>query len=185
MTEIPSQRRPGSPADRGAVDTAGREIFSFAQIQHLVRVEFGRAQRYGYPLVVLELAVDRLGHLRDVFGYDLKEHVLGQVCDLLKRETRASDLLGRMPDDRLLVLVPHSPPQKVEVLARRLLAAAHRLSFDHEGRRVEITLSIGGSHSVAGETLFFDALLETGRAALSDAVAAGGDRYVLRAAGDL
>ena len=51
---------------------ADKSLFSLAQIQHLMRVEFNRAQRYGYAISCLIIAVDRLGHLRDMYGYDYR-----------------------------------------------------------------------------------------------------------------
>ena len=35
-------------------------LFSLSQIQHLMRVEFNRAQRYEYPITCMLIAVDRL-----------------------------------------------------------------------------------------------------------------------------
>ena len=93
------------------IEAADRHLFSLAQIQHLMRVEFNRAQRYSYAVSCIILAVDRLGHLRDLYGYDAKEEILGSVVDLLKRETRASDFLGRMADDRLVADVRSTWPE--------------------------------------------------------------------------
>ena len=86
---------------------ADNSLFSLAQIQHLMRVEFNRAQRYGYAISCLMIAVDRLGHLRDMYGYDSKEEIVDTMIRLLKTETRSSDFLGRMADDRLLAVIPH------------------------------------------------------------------------------
>ena len=80
-------------------------LFSLAQIQHLMRVEFNRAQRYDYPIVCMMIAIDRLGHLRDIYGYESKEEIVDAVVGLLKSSTRGSDFLGRMADDRLLAVV--------------------------------------------------------------------------------
>ena len=162
---------------------ADRSLFSLAQIQHLMRVEFNRAGRYSYPIMCMLIAIDRLGHLRDLYGYEAKEELLAGVVSLLKSETRASDFLGRMADDRLLAVVPHTPPEGAVQLAERLLEGVRTLDFESEGRTVQITLSIGASHNEGGETLFFDAMLESAEAALNDAVTAGGDRYAARAPG--
>ena len=78
----------------------GAGVFSLSQIRHLMRVEFGRAQRYGYPLSALVIAVDRLDELRDRFGYEFRETVLEAVIELLQEETRTCDYLGRLMDDR-------------------------------------------------------------------------------------
>ena len=157
--------------------TSDRSLFSLAQIQHLMRVEFNRAQRYDYPVVCMMLSVDRLGHLRDLYGYEAKEEILDAVIALLKAETRSSDFLGRMADDRLLAVVPHTSNVGAEALGRRLLKGASDMDFVSDARSIQVTLSIGSSHNAGGATLFFDAMLQAAEEALSSASTAGGDRY--------
>ncbi len=160
-----------------------RSLFSLAQIQHLMRVEFNRAARYEYPIACMVISIDRLGHLRDLYGYEAKEEILGAVIALLKAETRNSDFLGRMADDRLLAVVPHTPDEGSRVMAKRLLESVRAIDFESEGRTIQITLSIGASHNEGGSTLFFDAMLEAAGEALALAVESGGDRFESRAPG--
>jgi diguanylate cyclase (GGDEF)-like protein len=160
-----------------------RGLFSLAQIQHLMRVEFNRAQRYDYPIVCMMIAVDRLGHLRDLYGYEAKEEILGAVVKLLMRETRSSDFLGRMADDRLLAVVPHTGRMGGESLAIRLLAQARDLEFESDGRTIGVTLSIGSSNNEGGATLFFDAMLQASEHALHRAQQSSGDRHEVQAPG--
>ncbi|MEE2938902.1 MAG: GGDEF domain-containing protein [Planctomycetota bacterium] len=166
--------------------SADKSLFSLAQIQHLMRVEFSRAQRYGYPISCLMIAVDRLGHLRDMYGYEAKEEIIDSLVGLLKNATRNSDFLGRMADDRLLAVVPHTGPTGIRSLSSRLVEQVHQLEFDSDGRRIPITVAIGGSYDGSDEggepadqrTMFFDALLQAAEEALDEAVAAGGDRVL-------
>ncbi|MFT7677927.1 MAG: diguanylate cyclase (GGDEF)-like protein [Planctomycetota bacterium] len=164
-------------------DTNGA-LFSLAQIQHLMRVEFNRAQRYSYPITAMLIAIDRLGHLRDLYGYESKEDILEGVVNLLKTQTRSSDFLGRMADDRLLAVIPHTDQVGSEVLAQRLLAGARDLGFESDDRTLSVTLSIGASSEMGGKSLFFDAMLESAESALTDAQAAGGDRLLIISEGD-
>ncbi|TDJ65933.1 MAG: GGDEF domain-containing protein [Planctomycetota bacterium] len=170
--------------DTTSFNGSDSSLFSLAQIQHLMRVEFNRAQRYDYPIVCMMIAVDRLGHLRDLYGYEAKEEILSSVVSLLKAETRGSDFLGRMADDRLLAVIPHTPPEGAIVLAGRLLEGVSRIDFSSEGRTIQVTLSIGSSNNEGGETLFFDAMLLAAEDALGEAVAAGGARYLTRSPGE-
>ena len=80
-------------------DSPGSHVFSLTQIRHLMRVEFGRAQRYDYPLSCVVVACDRLDHLRDLYGYSLKESVVEDVVELLRGSTRNCDYLGRLLDE--------------------------------------------------------------------------------------
>ena len=162
-------------------DTQGA-LFSLAQIQHLMRVEFNRAQRYGYAISAMLIAIDRLGHLRDLYGYEAKEEILEGAVGLLKEQTRSSDFLGRMADDRLLAVVPHTDAEGCRVLAERLLTGARELQFENEDRLLSITFSIGASSEQGGKGLFFDAMLEASENGLYDAQGAGGDRLVLLSA---
>lgn len=169
------QRRPEQ-----SVAERERELFSLAQIMHLLRVEFARAQRYEYPLACLLISVDGLGHIRDTYGYDAKQAVLDAVARELQAQTRSCDFVGRMMDDRLLAVVPHTRGDGAQALAQRLLGAVRDLRFEAGGERVPITLSIGVTHNGGGTTLFFDALLQAGEGALAESVAAGGDRMSVR-----
>lgn len=164
--------------------SADKSLFSLAQIQHLMRVEFNRAQRYGYPISCIMVAIDRLGHLRDLYGYEAKEEIVDSVIGLMKGATRSSDFLGRMADDRLLAVIPHTGGQGLSSMCDRLLANTRKLEFQSDGRTIPITLAIGGSYdgsddggvTSAQRTMFFDALLQASEEGLEDAVAAGGDR---------
>lgn len=164
-------------------ESAEQGLFSLAQIQHLMRVEFNRAQRYDYPIVCMMIAIDRLGHLRDIYGYESKEEIVDAVVGLLKSSTRGSDFLGRMADDRLLAVVPHTPAEGAARLAQRLLRGTRAMDFQSDARSLQVTLSIGASHNAGGSTLFFDAMLLAAEEALEASVEAGGDRYELLAPG--
>jgi diguanylate cyclase (GGDEF)-like protein len=155
-------------------------LFSLSQIMHLMRVEFSRAQRYSYPLACLLISVDRLGHLRDLYGYDAKEAILEEVARLLRAETRTCDFLGRLMDDRLLAVVPHTDSSGARVLADRLLGGVRQLQFAGGSRALNVTVSIGASCLKDGSTLFFDTLLGAAEGALAAATEAGGDRYAER-----
>ena len=150
------------------------EFYSLAQIRHLLRVEFGRAQRYGYPISVLMLALDQLGALRDAAGYEAKEAALENVVELLHVQTRGSDLVGRLPDDRLMIVVPHTPVADVQVLVERLLSAVRELDAPGFGH---LSISVGVSSAEAGATLFHDELQRCAESALAESVGAGGDRW--------
>jgi diguanylate cyclase (GGDEF)-like protein len=155
-------------------------IFSLSQIMHLMRVEFDRAQRYSYPISCLMIGVDRLTELRDLYGYDSKEAILDEIVRLLQAQTRNCDFLGRLADDRLLAVVPHTTLEGARTLAERLLKSIRELKFESEGRRLRVTASAGGSHNAGGQAMFFDTLLAAAVGALAEASAQGGDRFVQR-----
>jgi diguanylate cyclase (GGDEF)-like protein len=166
--------------DRDLQLDASAGVFSLTQIRHLMRVEFSRAQRYEYPLACLLVACDRLGALRDLHGYEARAAVLDEVSALLRRTTRSCDYLGCIQDDRWLAILPHTSPDGAQAAAGRLLAAARALEVELGGIKRRITLSIGVACYERENTLFFDSLVDASEAALASAMAAGGDRYLVR-----
>src|SRR5688500_19231912 len=85
-----AQRPDVAGADFGATEGG---LFSPQEVRRLMRIEFERAQRYKYPLACFLIAVDRLERLHDLYGIDTKETILRALSELLRAETRASDLL--------------------------------------------------------------------------------------------
>ena len=159
------------------------ELFSLAQIQHLIRVEFGRAQRYEYPMGCFLIQIDRLAQLRELHGYDAKAALHQMVAAEIEKQTRASDMLGKMPDDRYLLVLPHVPSANARVVADRILESVRARSVSVEGAELSVTVSLGAGWSDGGETLFFDALLDCAETSLKAVVEGGGDGVELRIPG--
>lgn len=151
-------------------------LFSLAQIQHVLKVEFSRARRYRYPLTVLCVGIDTLAGVRERHGWEGKEQAFGEVVELLQKLVRASDFLGRMADDRLLVVVPHTDAGGTATLVARLLQTVrdHRFCGGLSGERA--TLSVGCATLVGDQTIYHDLLYAAAQRALAAAQAAGGDR---------
>lgn len=155
-----------------------KDLFTPAQIQHLMRVEFDRAQRYGYPLVLLLVGVDRLSQLQDLYGSELRDQVEAALVGVLRTTTRESDSLGCLLDDSIALLVPHTPAEGSAAMAKRILAGMRAISFECDGRPTRITVSIGGAHNNRKGELSFETLLEVAAEGLRVARASGGNRYV-------
>ena len=158
-------------------------LFSLTQIRHLMRVEFARAQRYRYPLVALAVGVDNLRSIRETAGYGCTENILGELARLLEGHTRVCDHLGRLVDDQLVAVLPHTDEMGGRTLAERLVEQTRELKFDASQGPERVTVSAGLCCFQAENALFFDALLDGARAALDAAAAAGGDRVAELAPG--
>jgi diguanylate cyclase (GGDEF)-like protein len=157
-------------------------LFSLAQIQYLLKVEFGRGLRYGHAVMAMIVAVDGMDELSERAGYAAKERALEEAIALTRRETRPFDFVGRLSGDRLLVVVPQVRPERADTLAKRLIRKAHDVRLEAIEPGLALALSIGCGLMVPGLTLFHDELLSTARGALEEAQAQGGDRCVLREA---
>jgi diguanylate cyclase (GGDEF)-like protein len=153
-------------------------LFSPEEIEALMRVEFDRAERHNFPLVCTMIAVDRLGQLQDLYGYESRDEILRAVIGMLRESLRDSDHLGMTADERFLAVFPHTTPETGALLAKRLLGNARKLRFERDGRSLRISLSIGIAHNRADGATSFETLLGVAEEGLIVADAGGGDRYV-------
>lgn len=178
----PSFRRhqdPKRPGDTGQTeDPLLDSPFSQAQIQQLLRAEFARAKRYGFPLAIVVIQVDRLLRLMDLHGTELRSVVRSGLARILRRRMRMSDQLGVLPEDRVLLVLPHTDLAGAEAVAGRLREEFARLEFEVGGTKLPLTLSLGVAADAA-TALFHDTLLTRAEAALQQAAAAGGDRVAV------
>ena len=152
-------------------------LFTPEEIDHLMRVEFERGQRYRYDVACMLIQVDRLQQIQMIHGWESREEILRALVDTVKRETRDADLLGYLVQDGLLALFPHTNEAAARALANRMLARSRQLSFQGVAGSIRITLSIGMSHNSGHSNLSFETLKEVAREGLNVADMGGGDRW--------
>lgn len=148
-------------------------LFSFAQMNHLMKVEFARARRYRLPLAFVVFVVDRLNDLSKNFGYKARDLVLERFQNVLRRETRSCDFLGRFTDDRVLLLLPHTDGEGARVLVQRVRKLLAMQEFEFEGKAFRVTISAGISQYRDGNTLFFDTVRDAAEHAAQRAAQIG------------
>ena len=155
-------------------------LFSPEQVRALMEVEFERANRYGFPIIALMIGIDRLVELQDLYGYDSREAIQSAIIEATTHATRATDYLGCMVEDKILVVLTHTDREIGQTLARRLIHRARKLEFQSDGRTIRVTLSIGLAHNQHRGARTFEGLLQVAEAAMQTALAAGGDRFAER-----
>ncbi|MEW6746718.1 MAG: GGDEF domain-containing protein [Planctomycetota bacterium] len=149
-------------------------LFTYAQILHLLKIEFSRARRYQYPLAALLLQIDRLENLKDLYGYRMRDTVQDQVVAVISQHSRASDFLGKL-GERLIMILPHTDGEGAQVIARRIQDQLGRLTFEIDEREINITVSIGIAVMRDQSTIFFDALIQQAESALLRVTERGGN----------
>ncbi|GGL06705.1 GGDEF domain-containing protein [Deinococcus radiotolerans] len=115
-------------------------LFNRRFLEQRLNGEFECARRQHQPLAV---AVLDLGPLRpDATAHAATDDVLREISGHLRRQVRQLDVLARLDDHRLALLLPQTSPDGALLLCSRLRASAGALRFPHLPHP-QVTLSVG------------------------------------------
>ncbi len=110
------------------------------------------ARRYGNPLTMISMDLDRFKEINDNLGHQKGDDVLRQVAGVLKRAVRSSDLLVRMGGDEFLLILDNTDLQHGRILAERLCIAVNELNIWADAK-TRLGVSIGMSELQVEESL--------------------------------
>ncbi|MSP49054.1 MAG: sensor domain-containing diguanylate cyclase [Alphaproteobacteria bacterium] len=129
-------------------DSANRDpltrVATRAHVEQLADVELFRASRYGRPLSVLLIDIDRFKKVNDTHGHAIGDHVLREVARRCKALIRASDLIGRWGGEEFLVMTPETAVDGGRALGERLRkTVVDQAVVLDTGESVPVAISIG------------------------------------------
>ena len=105
------------------------------------RREMQRHRRYGKPLAVVFVDINRFKYLNDRFGHDMGDTVLRTLGSMLRRHVRQSDYVIRWGGDEFLLLLTCTVKEAAGKAQE--LKAAFTIERDAAGLPEETGLSIG------------------------------------------
>jgi len=111
--------------------------------------EVSRVERAGGKLCAVMADLDHFKRINDVYGHEAGDKVLAAVGDLLRRQTRPTDIVARFGGEEFVILMPHTD-------LTHAIGAAERVRMALGANPVHplpapITASFGVAELMAGE----------------------------------
>jgi len=152
----------GLPNRRALEDSAARQLRG--------------AERHGFPFWVVVADLDSFKTINDSYGHDAGDAVLQKFAEILKRNTRASDICGRMGGDEFLLVITHVEDRYIQSTVDRLREELAAWQFPFGGGKVSTAASFGVAGFRGKEAPLFSALVQEADKALYTAKRAGGNQ---------
>ncbi|PLW87179.1 GGDEF domain-containing protein [Halioglobus japonicus] len=111
--------------------------------QDLAR-EISRARRNNQPITILLMEVDEYAELHDHYGEERSQFVLKRVAQRVASDLRLTDLMARLEQSRLAVLLTGCGETLGQDIAERMREDIEDFAIDDgRGAVLQVTLSIG------------------------------------------
>jgi len=105
------------------------------------------------PFGVLMMDIDQFKGINDTFGHRIGDKVLQEAARMLSASLRPDDLVGRWGGDEFIAIIRGMTPEALRDMANRCaLFAAHSSISTGDGRRITLTVSVGGGLVQPGDT---------------------------------
>lgn len=108
-----------------------------------VSEELARSRRYGNVVSCSVLSVGYYQMLLDSYGYDFTNAMMKHIGKTVEGHIRHEDVVARIGDQELALLLPSSPANGAQVLLQRVITDLTSVPFQHRSYEESIALFAG------------------------------------------
>ena len=108
-----------------------------------LETEIAYARRHNAHLSLVMFDVDHFKRVNDTHGHLAGDYVLAKLAKVALATVRAEDVFARYGGEEFGVICRGVPLPSAGILAERIRAIVEATTFDHEGQKLPITISIG------------------------------------------
>jgi two-component system cell cycle response regulator len=105
--------------------------------------ELARSLLYHRPLCFCMIDLDHFKHCNDQYGHAAGDFVLKEWTQLIEKNIRSTDILGRLGGEEFGLLLTEQGLQQAEFVVSRLLDITRERRFEFENKIIPVTFSAG------------------------------------------
>jgi two-component system cell cycle response regulator len=142
--------------------------------------ELAYARRHQLDLSLLMFDVDFFKRVNDTYGHLAGDAVLVRLAQLTQTALRQEDIFARYGGEEFAVLCRGVKLPLAGILAERLRAGVEATPFEHDGRRLPVTISVGVAAHPNSNVSTPTELIKAADEALYEAKRCGRNRVLLK-----
>lgn len=143
--------------------------------------QLSAAARYGFSLWVVMADLDRFKNVNDTYGHEAGDTVLKKFAEILKTNSRKSDICGRMGGEEFLLTLSHTNGENARMVIDRIRMELEKTEFNFDGIRLNVTASFGLAEFQGRHAPDLNQLISQADAALYSAKRLGRNRVEVAA----
>ena len=120
------------------------QLYNSRHFYAQLEIEIERSNRYGQPLTLLLLDLDKFKEFNDTYGHVEGDHVLSRLGQVIKRCLRDTDSAYRYGGEEFTIMLPMTTSEEGIVTAKRIQTELRKENFSPVlDQKIYMTVSIG------------------------------------------
>jgi diguanylate cyclase (GGDEF)-like protein len=121
------------------------QLYNKNYFNTLFKIELSRAIRHERNLSIYVLDIDYFMTIIDTYGHQFGNEVLQETADVIKDNSRSTDIVARYNRDKFICLLPETDIASAMILAKRLraLIEGEIFSYGEDSETVPVNVCIG------------------------------------------
>ena len=116
------------------------QLYNRLKLDEVLNYEIARSKRDKTPLTVAIIDIDHFKSVNDTYGHQVGDSVLISVSQIMLKNTRSTDVLGRWGGEEFMLILPNTSPENAYEYANQLRQAIATADLNPVN---QITVSIG------------------------------------------
>lgn len=112
-------------------------------LNEALKREIARAEREEYPICFILMDLDGFKKINDTYGHAAGDVTIQYFANLLKKQTRAGDIVCRYGGEEFLLVLPNTPVASATQIAERLRHDFENSGILYAGFQINTTTSCG------------------------------------------
>jgi len=115
--------------------------------------EVERVSRYEAPLTLIMLDIDHFKKVNDEYGHQMGDEVLRTLSDVLRANTRKTDVVARYGGEEFIIMLTETPIKGALGVADRIKSEVEKTAVLGAAVEINFTVSLGLADFTQGDTV--------------------------------
>lgn len=118
-------------------------LYNRRYLGEAIEREILSAKRDNIPLSVIVTDIDHFKTINDTCGHQVGDTFLLAIANILKTNSRSSDIVCRFGGEEFLMVLPGTPLEAAVKRAEEIREKCMQIAISHEGKTLQATMSFG------------------------------------------
>ncbi len=118
-------------------------LFNRGYLNRMLKAEIKKLSRREEWLSCIMIDIDYFKQINDTYGHITGDVVLTELANIMREQSRESDILTRYGGEEFVLLLPQTNPEGAVILAEKIRLAVEKNEFHTGELTISITISCG------------------------------------------